>query len=81
MIRQLLPIVFGALVFLLLQSVRKWKEFVHDAVAELVKVSWPSKREVRFGTFIVIITVLVAGVCLGALDLFLTKAVKLTIGA
>lgn len=80
-VRQLMPIVLGALVFIFLQSVNKWKDFVHDAVSEVIKVSWPTSREVRFGTFIVIVTVLVAGACLGIVDIFLTKAVKVTIGA
>lgn len=81
LIREVLPIFLGLVVFIVLKKVRSWGDFTHDAVAELVKVSWPSNKEVRFGTIVVIVTVLVAGAALGVLDLVLNKAVKVTIGA
>ncbi len=81
LVRELLPILLGLGTFILLKRVRAWGDFTHDAVAELVKVSWPSGKEVRFGAFVVIVTVLIAGAALGLLDLVLNKAVKVGIGA
>ncbi len=67
--------------FLYLRKNLKTSTFTADAVHELVHVSWPSDREARVGTVVVIITVIVAGVVLGVLDMGLTAAIRTMLGA
>jgi preprotein translocase subunit SecE len=71
----------GGLTFLLLRSNRKSVDFVTDSVAELSRVVWPSAKEVRFGTIVVIITVVMAGIVLGALDIGFTAVMRTLLGA
>lgn len=56
-------------------------QFCSNAMLELTKVSFPGSKEIRFGTLIVIITVLLAGTFLGLVDLAFTAIVRTIIGA
>lgn len=76
-----LPILLGGATFMLLRSNRKSVDFVTDSVAELSRVVWPSTKEVRFGTIVVIITVVMAGIILGALDIGFTAVMRTLLGA
>lgn len=40
----------------------------HDVVAELAKVSWPTRKETQVSTIVVIVTSLIAAVIVGSLD-------------
>jgi len=42
--------------------------FFRSVIAELKKVSWPNRRETTTYTIVVIITVLILGVLIGAFD-------------
>ena len=75
------PIVLALATFLLLRGNRTSHDFVTDSVGELSRVAWPSGKEVRFGTIIVIIAVAMAGILLGTLDIALTAFVRALIGA
>lgn len=75
-----LPLLAGAATFLALRQNQVVLNFTTDSIAELTKVSWPGTREVRFGTIIVIITVILAAVFLGILDVGITAVVKALIG-
>jgi preprotein translocase SecE subunit len=55
--------------------------FTTEAVDELTRVSWPSGKDVRLGTIVVIIMVTIAGAVLGVLDLGLTAIVRAILGA
>ena len=48
-------------------------EFFHDVKLELKKVVFPSKKEVIGSTWVVIVSVLIASVFLGIVDLSLGK--------
>jgi len=80
-LRHVLPLVLGVATFLLLRSSVPAVDFTADAVSELVKVNWPEKKQVYLGTVVVIITVLLAGVLFGVLDLGLTALVRAILGA
>lgn len=75
------PIFLGIATFVFLRRWQKGRDFTQDAVGELAAVTWPSQRETRFGTLIVIVTILIAGVVLGVIDLGFTKIVQVLIGA
>lgn len=50
---------------------KKIVQFIKDSIAELKKVSWPSRDEVMASTRVVIIAVLLFAVLLGVVDLLL----------
>jgi len=49
----------------------KIKLFIEEAIAELKKVSWPTKKEIKDTTLVVIIAVFIFGLYLFAIDLIL----------
>lgn len=49
----------------------KIKFFINEAIAELKKVSWPTKKEVKDTTLVVIIAVFIFGLYLFTIDLIL----------
>jgi preprotein translocase subunit SecE len=54
----------------------KVTQFFKDSVAELKKVMWPSREEVQASTRVVIVSVLVIAVILGAIDIALAAIVQ-----
>jgi preprotein translocase subunit SecE len=56
------------------------QRFFRETTAELRKVSWPTRKEARSLTVIVIIVMIVTGAILGALDLLFTRAFALLLG-
>ena len=54
----------------------KFTQFFKDSYAELRKVMWPSRDEVRASTRVVIISVLLISAILGAFDLVLAALVS-----
>lgn len=63
------PFALALLTFVILRKNLTTSTFSTDAVAELIKVTWPAQKDVVMGTIVVIITVLVSGAALGVLDL------------
>ena len=53
-------------------------EFFHDVKLELKKVVFPTKKEVIGSTWVVIITVLIAAIFLGVVDMGLGRMMTLT---
>ena len=64
-----LPLCLGVLTFFILWKNSKSYNFVSDSVSELIKISWPSEKDVRLGTIVVIIAVILAGLFFGVIDL------------
>ena len=58
---------------------KKLVEFIKQAIAELKKVSWPSKDEVQDSTLIVIVTVAFFAIFLGFVDKVVSEIVKLVL--
>jgi preprotein translocase SecE subunit len=52
------------------------QEFANDVFVELRKVTWPSWKETRQSTMVVIVTVFVVGMILGGFDLMWAKLTK-----
>ena len=76
-----LPILIGVAVFIILRSNSTVYNFCTDSIGELVKVHWPSSKEVRLGTIVVILTVILAGIFLGLLDMGINAVIKAILGA
>ena len=53
--------------------------FFGEVKAELIKVAWPSRKELLGATWIVIIVTSLLTLYIGALDFILTKAVSLVL--
>ncbi len=77
----LVPILIGVATFLILRTNVKSKNFVADSVFELAHVHWPTPKETRFGTLVVIVTVVLAGAVLGLIDIGFVALVRVLIGA
>ena len=56
-------------------GMNKFTQFFKDSAAELKKVVWPSRDEVKASTQVVIVSVLVISAILGAIDLLLAAVV------
>jgi len=50
--------------------------FIGETIGELKKVTWLSKREIIYLTFLVLIVAIVAGLVLGAVDYSFTRLVN-----
>lgn len=51
--------------------------FIKEAIAELKKVIWPTKKELKNSTIVVIFTIIVASIFIGLTDMFFTKILTL----
>ncbi len=76
-----LPLLVAGGVMLWMKLNQKVNNFCSDAMLELTKVSFPGSKEIRFGTLIVILTVVLAGTFLGLADMAFNAIVKTVIGA
>lgn len=57
----------------------KINNFIKEAIAELKKVIWPTKKELKNSTIVVITTIIIASIFIGLVDIFFTKALTLFI--
>ncbi len=57
----------------------KINNFVKEAMAELKKVIWPTQKELKHSTIVVITTIIIASIFIGLVDIFFTKALTLFI--
>ena len=51
--------------------------FIKEAMAELKKVIWPTKKDLKNSTIVVISTIIIASIFIGLFDIFFTKALTL----
>jgi preprotein translocase subunit SecE len=61
-------------------KIEKAKNFFEDSKAELKKVTWPNKKEIRVTTIAVLILVVLMSIFLGFMDFGLVKAVEAITG-
>ena len=66
----------GALSFAILYRHDQANQFMHEVVAELSRVTWPTQKETASATFVVIIMVLISGLYLGLLDYVWTQLLQ-----
>ena len=50
--------------------------FISETIGELKKVTWLTRREVAYLTFVVLVVAIVAGLVLGAVDYGFTQLVN-----
>ncbi len=55
----------------------KINNFIKEAIAELKKVIWPTKKDLKNSTIVVITTIIIASIFIGLVDIFFTKALTL----
>ena len=55
----------------------RFREFVKDVRVEATKVSWPTRNELRDSTIVVIVTVIIVAIFIGAVDQLLNRGVGL----
>lgn len=55
----------------------KINNFIKEAIAELKKVIWPNKKELKKSTIVVISTIIIASIFIGLVDIFFTKVLTL----
>ncbi len=53
--------------------------FIKEAIAELKKVIWPTQKELKKSTIVVIFTIIIASIFIGLVDIFFTKVLTLFI--
>jgi preprotein translocase subunit SecE len=58
----------------------KARGFIDNVVKELKRTSWPSRSEVQGTTLVVVVTVLIVSVYLGAVDAVLGQVTKVLFG-
>ena len=57
----------------------KINNFIKEAMAELKKVIWPTKKDLKNSTIVVISTIIIASIFIGLIDIFFTKVLTLFI--
>ena len=57
----------------------KLNNFIKEAIAELKKVIWPTQKELKNSTIVVISTIIIASIFIGLVDIFFTKVLTLFI--
>jgi len=55
----------------------KINNFIKEAMTELKKVIWPTKKDLKNSTIVVITTIIVASIFIGLVDIFFTKVLTL----
>jgi len=58
-------------------AMERVREFFKDVRSESAKVSWPTRRELRDSTIVVIVTVIIVTAFVGVVDRVLTLGVGL----
>lgn len=71
-----LSVATGAILFIVLYKNEAVNQFMHEVVVELSRVAWPTPKDTRSATGIVIIMVLISGMILGLLDYFWVQLLK-----
>jgi len=57
----------------------KINNFLKEAISELKKVIWPTQKDLKNSTIVVISTIIIASIFIGLVDIFFTKALTLFI--
>lgn len=63
-------VALGALCFLILYRHGQVNQFTNEVLVELSRVTWPTQKDTSRATIVVVIMVLIAGLVLGAFDVF-----------
>lgn len=74
--REVLPVILGVIVFAILFNHKKVNEVMEEVVAELKKVTWPSREDVVKSTWVVMICIIFASLVLVGFDLLWGKMIS-----
>jgi len=74
-----IPVIIALAAFIAIRSYDRFRNFATDAVSELSQVIWPGVKEVRVGTIVVVITVIISGLFLTGVDKLFGKIVEIII--
>lgn len=74
-LREGIPVLAGALVFILLYKNPKANEVLDEVVSELRKVTWPKRDDVVKSTTVVLICIIIASFILAGFDLMWGKLI------
>ncbi len=55
----------------------KINNFIKEAIAELKKVVWPTRKDLKNSTIVVISTIIIVSIFIGLVDIFFTKTLTL----
>jgi len=55
----------------------KINNFLKEALAELKKVIWPTRKDLKNSTVVVISTIIIASIFIGLIDIFFTRVLTL----
>ena len=71
-----LSVLVGLVLFFFLNRNESVNQFMTEVVVELSRVSWPSQKETRASTILVVIMVVISGLFLGLMDYLWTVVLK-----
>lgn len=77
MVRHILPVVFGLVMFALLQFNPRVLTWGEEVVVEIRKVVWPSGKDTTAMTIVVVIFVIIASFIITSFDLLAGQAINL----
>jgi preprotein translocase subunit SecE len=69
-------VLLGVLLFSFLYRSDAVNQFMAEVVVELSRVSWPTQKETRAATLLVVVMVLISGLFLGLMDYLWTVLLK-----
>ena len=72
-----IPVGFGLLIFLLMFLSKNVHVFLDEAIVEVRKVVWPSRKDTVAMTIVCCVMVVVAGIGFGLFDLLASQLVKM----
>ena len=74
---RLISVASGAILFIALYRSDRVNQYMHEVVAELSRVTWPTPSDTVSTTGVVIVMVIISGLFLGGMDSLWTWALKL----
>jgi preprotein translocase subunit SecE len=78
-VRHGLPVLFGVVVFAILQFNPRVTNWGEEVISEIKKVVWPSKKDTYAMTIVVIIFLLITSVIVTSFDFFSAKIMALLV--
>jgi preprotein translocase subunit SecE len=62
------------------EKIDKLKEYFKEVYLETKRVTWPSRKDTLKGTYVILITVVVAAAFLGIVDITVGKLIRALLG-
>lgn len=72
-----LGLVVGVILFFVIKNYAKITKFIKEVRAELIKVSWPTRKEVITSTMVILVLTAFLSAFVGVIDLGLSKLLSL----